>query len=328
MLNSLYGILGSSYFRFFDVRLAEAITISAQAIIHSAANSLNRYLEQILGFEKDRVIAMDTDSAYVNVSEVIEKMGNKVKGKEVDFIFNFTDMKLKVAVNEEYQRMADLLQCKVNKMDMKRESIGSGLFIAPKRYVLKVYDNEGVRYKEPKIKIVGHEAVRSGTPKWVQGKMEETFSLVFDRDKEKVQEFIKSVEDEFRNLPFDLIAARSSANNIDEYDTNDSSYKSGTPQHIKASLAYNRLIDKLGLGKKYKKIGEGDKIKLMKMKTPNPLHIPAIAYLDDLPKEFDLEKYIDIELMLHDLFRKPMETALSIAGTPYEEAISLDDFFN
>ena len=97
--------------------------------------------------------------------------------------------------------LADLLQCKVNKMDMKRESIGSGFFIAPKRYVMKVYDNEGVRYKEPKIKIVGHEAVRSGTPKWVQGKMEETFSLVFDRDKEKVQEFIKSVEDEFRKLP-------------------------------------------------------------------------------------------------------------------------------
>lgn len=328
LLNSLYGILGSQYFRFFAIILAEAITISAQVIIYSAEISLNGYLENILGTRKDRVVAMDTDSAYLNVSEVIKKMGDKVVGKEVDFIFNFTDIKLQKEVNTEYQRISDMLGCKQNMMDMKRESIGSGLFIAPKRYVMKVYDNEGVRYKTPKIKIVGHEAVRSGTPKWVQGKMEETFALVFERDVTKVQEFVKHVESEFKKLDYDMIAGRTSANNINEYDTNDSSYKSGTPNHIKASLAYNRLIDKHSLEKVHKKIGEGEKVKILKLKMPNPLHLTTIAYLDELPEEFGLKKYIDVDLMFHDLFRKPMEEPLNYAETPYEEVISLEDFFS
>ena len=62
MLNSLYGACANKWFRYFDLRIAEAITMNGQMVIKWTEKYVNQYLQKILETDKDYVIAMDTDS--------------------------------------------------------------------------------------------------------------------------------------------------------------------------------------------------------------------------------------------------------------------------
>ena len=168
-LNSAYGAIGNQYFRYYNLINAEAITLSGQVSIRWIEHEMNKYLNKILKTEKqDYVIASDTDSIYLNLGPLVDAV---YKGREktdqsvVGFLNTVCEDKLEPFISRSYEALATYVNAYEQKMIMKRENIAStGIWTAKKRYMLNVWDSEGVRYKEPKLKMMGIEAVKSSTP--------------------------------------------------------------------------------------------------------------------------------------------------------------------
>jgi len=91
LLNSLYGALGNRYFRYFDQRIAEAITLSGQLTIRWAERAINLYLNSVLKTKMDYVVAIDTDSLYVNLGPLVEAVQPK---NPIDFLDTVSSEKL------------------------------------------------------------------------------------------------------------------------------------------------------------------------------------------------------------------------------------------
>ena len=168
-LNSAYGAIGNQYFRYYNLANAEAITLSGQVSIRWIEGKVNQYLNKLLKTEDhDYVIASDTDSIYICLDLLVRSVFD---GKEVstERIVNFLDAACKKQIepfiDKSYQQLADYVGAYEQKMFMKRENIANkGIWTAKKRYILNVWDSEGVRYEKPKLKIMGIEAVKSSTP--------------------------------------------------------------------------------------------------------------------------------------------------------------------
>jgi DNA polymerase elongation subunit (family B) len=211
---------------------------------------------------------------------------------------------------------------------MGREVIADkGIWTAKKRYILNVYDSEGVKYKEPKLKIMGIESVRSSTPEWCRDKIRELIKIIINTDEETVMKSIAEYRDAFNNLSFVDIAFPRSVNGIEKYSSTKSIYIKGTPIQVRGVLLYNHLLKQHKLTKKYQSIREGEKIKFAYLKEPNTLHENVISVSTHLPKEFKLEKYIDYELQFDKAFLQPIKNILNVIGWETEKRGSLESFF-
>ena len=329
LLNSLYGALGSPYFRHYDLWSAEGITMSGQASIKTAQRSINQYITKVTKNEDDYVIAGDTDSMYVNLSPIVDVLGigNKPAEAVVDFLDKFSNTHAADVIAAGYVEFAELTNAFENKMDMKRESIGPGIFFGKKNYVMKVYDSEGIRYSSPKTKIVGHEAIESATPDFFQQKMEEMLLMMFENNKHILFDFESETKREYMNQSIDAIAKVQSVSEIDKWVEGDGT-KSGCPAHVKGSILYNRLIKEMGIDNKYAKIREGDKIKVLSLKMPNPYGVNRISFPDQFPEEFsDIKMYIDRETDYRKNFVDPMERSINVLGYSFHNQITLEDLF-
>lgn len=332
-LNSAYGALGNQYFRFFDVRIAESITLSGQLSIRWIENKINEYLNKLLKTEgEDYVIASDTDSLYIRFDKLVEQFydNDAPTEKVIEFLDKVSKSKIKPFIDKSYQELADKVSAYSQKMSMKRESIADkGIWTAKKRYILNVYDNEGVRYSEPDLKIMGIEAIKSSTPYSCREKMKETFRLIMNSDEETVQSFIRDFREEFTKLPFDEIAFPRSVSELTKYYTPSKELiiQQSTPIHVRGSLTYNYLIRKHKLEKKYELIKDGEKIKFCYMKLPNPTGQNIISCLGVLPKEFGLDQYIDYDTQFEKAFVEPMKIILNCIGWDVEKRSTLLDFF-
>ena len=211
---------------------------------------------------------------------------------------------------------------------MGREVIADkGIWTAKKRYILNVYDSEGVKYKEPKLKIMGIESVRSSTPEWCRDKIRELIGVIINTDEVTVMKSILDYRDKFKTLAFDQIAFPRSVHGIEKYSSTKSIYTKGTPIQVRGVLLYNHLLRKHKLTKKYQSIREGEKIKFAYLKEPNPLQENVISVSTHLPKEFKLEKYIDYDLQFDKAFLQPIKNILDVIGWKTEEQGSLEAFF-
>lgn len=329
-LNSAYGAVGNEYCRYYDVHLAEAITISGQFSIRWIEKKLNEYLNKVLGTDsKDYVVAIDTDSVYLRVGDLVSKF---CKGKNEQEIVDFLDKTAEEAIlpyiDKKYQEMADLVNAYQQKMKMGREVIANkGIWTAKKRYILNVLDNEGVRYKEPKIKVVGIETTRASTPEAVRKFLTETIRLILDTDENTVIDRIEMIRSEFYNLDPEDIAFPRGIKGLDKYKSSTGIYGSGTPIAVKASLVYNHHLKKNNIVKKYKKIEENDKAKFIYLKTPNPIKEKVVAFIEVIPKEFDLGGYIDYEMQFQKSFLDPLKSILDSIGWSAERQSTLEDLF-
>ena len=325
LLNSLYGALGNKYFRFFDQRIAEGITLSVQLTIRWAEEAINTYLNKVLKTKKDYVLAIDTDSVYVCLNDLVKAVN---PSNPIDFLDTVCREKLEPVLEEAYKKLYSIMGGIENKMVMGREVIADrGLWTAKKRYILNVHDNEGVRYAEPKLKIMGIEAIKSSTPAPCREALKEIFKVIMHSSESDVQKSIEHFRQYFRTLEPNNIAFPRGITNLTSFQDRNTIYKKGTPIHARGGILYNKLIDDLSLGKRYNKINNGEKIKFIYLRTPNPIKENVISFLDYLPTEFGLNKYIDHETQFQKTFLDPIEPILDAIGWSSKEVSTLDEFF-
>tara|TARA_R110000772_G_scaffold51910_9_gene119138 strand:- start:1685 stop:4159 length:2475 start_codon:yes stop_codon:yes gene_type:complete len=325
LLNSLYGAMGNKYFRYFDLRIASAITLTGQAVIKHGEKSVNEFLDKFIGEEKDRVIAMDTDSLYIGVEDVI----NKFKPNDpISFLDEFGSKALEPMLEKAFGEFAEKSNAYTNRMVMKREAIADrGIWTAKKRYILNVHNNEGVQYAEPKIKIMGIEAIKSSTPQICRDAMRNMFKIIVTGDEEKTQEAVKMFKAHFKSLPPDDIAFPRGVTDISKWSSRSTVYKKGTPIHVRGSLLYNKRMRSLGLEKQYEVIQNGDKIKFIYLMVPNVIQENIISFPGHLPEELELHKYINHDLQFKKTFLDPISIILDAIGWSAEPRADLQQFF-
>jgi DNA polymerase elongation subunit (family B) len=330
LMNSLYGALSNTYFRYYDIRIAEAITISGQYAVRWAANNVNAYLQNILKTKKDYVIASDTDSIYVNLGDLVEKSIQGDDEKICAFVDKVAAQKIEPLLDSCYDKLKDTVGAREQRMVMKREIIASKMIITgKKRYIANVLNSEGVQYAKPKMKITGIESVRSSTPQICRTLIEKTLDVIINEDQDAVQKFIADARVAFRKLRPEEVAFPRGVSDIEKYTdkTGPDGYTKGTPIHVRASILYNQTIINNKLGKKYPLIRSGDKIKFSYLKVPNRIKENVIAFPDVLPMELNLENYIDYNKQFNKSYLEPMKHILEAIGWSTEKTNTIEDFF-
>jgi len=329
-LNSAYGAIGNQFFRYYDVRQATAITTGGQYVIKFIEDKMNDYLNHLLKTEdKDYVIASDTDSIYVCLEKLVEKIcGNKTKEQTVEFLHKASEKQFKPFIDKCYKELAEYTNAYQQKMEMDREVIADkGIWVSKKRYMLNVYDQEGVRFAKPKMKIMGIEAIKSSTPAICRKRIKECIDIIMAKEEGDLIDFVDKFKNEFESLEPEAIAFPRSCNNLKKYTDASNIFQKSCPIHVKGSLIYNHYLKVNRLTTKYPLIQEGDKIKFVLLKEPNPFKYGVISYLTKLPREFKLKEYIDYTTQFEKTFLGPMRFILDSIGWRYERVASLEDFW-
>jgi len=332
-LNSAYGAIGNQYFRYYKLANAEAITLSGQVAIRWIENKMNTYLNKLLKTEDiDYVIASDTDSIYLNMGPLVETVYNgreKTTESIVSFLDKVAQVELEKYIEGCYQELADYVNAYAQKMQMKRENIADrGIWTAKKRYILNVWDSEGVRYEEPKLKIMGIEAVKSSTPAPCRTMIKNALKLMMNGTEDDVIEFIDKSREEFRKLPPEQISFPRSASDVNKYKSSATIYAKGTPIHVRGALLFNHYIKQKNLTNKYSLIQNGEKVKFVYLKKPNIIHENIISFIQDFPRELGIDKYIDYDLQFEKAFLEPLKIILDAIGWNVEKTVNLDLFFS
>lgn len=332
-LNSLYGALANEYFRWFEEYLAEAITSSGQLSVRWIELAINKYLNNMFKtVNVDYIIAVDTDSVYLNLEKLVDIVYNgKVipdNKTVVRMLDKFSKGKLEPFIDAEYSKLAKHMNAYQNKMHMKREAIANmGVWTTKKRYILNVYNSEGVEYAEPKVKMQGLEGVRSSTPAYFRDLFKSCYKIILNGTEQELQDLIEKKRIEYFALPFSSVASPRGIHELSKYEDPVIVYKKGTPLHVKGALLYNHHIKSLKLDNMYPLIYEDDNIKFTYLKLPNPIRDTVIATPDDLPPEFKLDKFIDYELQWDKGFEQGIKTILDARGWTSTKHISIEDFF-
>lgn len=333
LANSLYGCLGNPAFVYSSPELATAVTVTGQVIIRKAEMAMNDYIQSLTKDKKDYVLAVDTDSVYLNLDAIVQKISEKTKIPNVtEFINQICEQKIQPELTKEMKILSYSLGCSENKIIFKREAIASaGMFIAKKRYALLVQDLEGVRFTEPKLKIMGLETARSSTPLVVRNKLKDCIKIILTKTPEELRKYVDEFYDEFMKLPIEDVASPRGVKGINKYTDVGNIYKLGTPIATKAALLHNAYVKKLNLTKDVPAIKENDKIKFVFVNVPNPYgkanRDAVMGFVGKPPKEFQLEKYIDTKKQFDKTFGEPLENILTAIGWTISDKLTLEEFF-
>lgn len=330
-INSLYGALSNSFFRWFDSRLSESITKTGQLTIRWVERALNKHLNKVCGTEHVKyVIYCDTDSNYITLSNFVKKFIKDTDiQKIVDKLDLYCEKELQTVIDSSFKELTELFNHREQVLVMKRENIASrGFWTAKKRYALNVYDSEGTRYQEPELKVQGLESVKSSMPRAVRGLVSDALKVILNKNESELHEFIDKARQDFYARPFEEITYTKSTNNLAKYSSSATIYQKGCPINVRGALMYNHLIKTHGLQDKYELIGEGDKIKFVYLSMPNPTGQNVIAAPYDLPSEFGLDPYLDKRLQFNKAFVAPVQAMTDAIGWNIEPISNLDSLFD
>tara|TARA_B100001758_G_scaffold240059_1_gene245122 strand:- start:830 stop:1846 length:1017 start_codon:yes stop_codon:yes gene_type:complete len=331
-LNSAYGAIGNQYFRYYKLANAEAITMSGQTSIRWIENHMNAYLNNLLQTKDvDYVIASDTDSIYINFGPLVDKFFSNVNGDKVKLVTILDKIcqdKLEPFIEKSYQELATYVNAYAQKMQMKRENIADrGIWTAKKRYILNVWDSEGVRYEDPKLKIMGIEAVKSSTPAPCRKMIKDALNLMMGGTEDEVIDFIDDARTKFKKMPPEDIAFPRTVSDVNKHKSHSTIYAKGTPIHCRGALLYNHYIKEKHLDTKYSLINNGEKIKFLYLKKANPIRENVISFIQDFPMELGVDKYIDYDLQFDKAFLEPVKVILDAIGWNVEKVVNLELFF-
>ena len=331
-LNSAYGAIGNQYFRYYKLANAEAITLSGQTSIRWIENRMNGYLNNLLQTKDvDYVIASDTDSIYINFGPLVDKFFSNVNGdkaKLVTILDKICQDKLEPFIEKSYQDLSTYVNAYAQKMQMKRENIADrGIWTAKKRYILNVWDSEGVRYEDPKLKIMGIEAVKSSTPAPCRKMIKDALNLMMGGTEDEVIDFIDDARAKFKQMPPEDIAFPRTVSDVNKHKSHATIYGKGTPIHVRGALLYNYYVKEKNLDTKYSLINNGEKIKFLYLKKANPIRENVISFISDFPVELGVDKYIDYDLQFDKAFLEPVKVILDAIGWNVEKVVNLELFF-
>ncbi len=299
LLNSLYGVLGLPVFRFYDLDNAEATTLTGQALIKFSKKITNHFYNKELGTNDDYVIYIDTDSIFASAVPLIEKRYPNEKLTEVMMTQRIMEICSEVQdyLNKSYDYFAKkFLNIDKHVFDIKQEVVATtGLFITKKRYGLHIINDAGRKVNT--IHVKGLDTVRSNFAVAMKELLGKVLSDVLAKvPKEKIDERISIFKRNMSNLHYDVMANPIGVKGIGKYEVKDedspfSTYKKGAPVHVKAAINYNSLLEHWYEGRKYEKIGNGNKIKWVYLKD-NEFGFDTIAYkgYEDPPQILDLIK--------------------------------------
>jgi hypothetical protein len=309
--------------------MALGVTTAGQLSIRWIENKLNQYMNNLLTTNKDYVIASDTDSIYLRLGELVKKVYGEntiSKSKIIEFMDRVCESKIQPYIDKSYKELADYVHAYAQKMQMKREALADkGIWTAKKRYIMHVYNNEGVQYSEPEMKVMGLEMIKSSTPAPVREKMKEALQIIMKGKESDIHSLIEKFKYDFKRLPAEEISFPRGINGLKEYHNNTTIYSKGTPIHVKGALLYNKYLQEKGLSKKYPLIQEGEKIKFTYLKKPNPIKDSVISFPGRLPPEFNLDSFIDYDMQFEKTFLDPIKVILNCMDWSTEKTVSLFD---
>ncbi len=332
-LNSAYGAIGNQYFRYYKLANAEAITLSGQVSIRWIENKMNQKMNNILKTDgKDYVIASDTDSIYLHMGDLVDRVyenKNKTTADVVTFLNKVCEKQLEPYIDASYEELANYVNAYDQKMQMKRENIADrGIWTAKKRYILNVWDSEGVRYEQAKLKIMGIEAIKTSTPAPCRKFLKDAFTMLMTGTEDEVIDYIEQCRNEFKSLPPSEIAFPRTVSNVEKWKSPSDMYLKGCPIHVRGAILYNHYTKKKQIDHKYASINNGEKIKFCYLKTPNWMHENVISFIQDFPTELDLDKHVDYELQFSKSFIEPIKVILDCIGWETERKNTLESFFS
>jgi DNA polymerase elongation subunit (family B) len=329
-LNSLYGAWANYYFRYFDDRIAEGITMTGQYIIRTVGRALDVYLNKICGTQ-DVVYSFysDTDSCYITLDPLVKKYYSDKTNEEIVAILDkICEEKIAPAINRACGLMSEYTNAYDNKIVFKREAIATrGIWVAKKRYALNVFNNEGVQYAEPKLKVMGLEIVRSSTPEVIRQTLKDAVKVAISKDEAALQEFIKEAKTQYVTLPPEAIAFPRGVNNLAKYTSSTDIYSKGTPMHVRGALLFNHYVKQRGLTDRYQQIQEGEKIRFLYLREPNPIKENCIGFVGNFPQELQLTSYVDYDTMWEKSFIEPLNGIIEGLGWNTSPQASLADLF-
>ena len=328
-LNSAYGAIGNQYFRYYNLANAEAITLSGQVSIRWIENRMNAYLNKILKTDDtDYVIASDTDSIYLNLGPFVHEVFKEREASDesiVRFLDKVCEVEFEKYIRNSYEALASYVNAYEQKMFMKRENIANkGIWTAKKRYILNVWNSEGVQYAQPKLKMMGIEAVKSSTPAACRTAIKEALNVIMTGSEEATQQYIKDFREKFESLPPEEVAFPRGCNNIAKNSSPATIYGKGCPMHVRGALLYNFWIKKKKLSHKYPLIQEGEKVKYLHLRTPNKINENVVSFFQTLPTEFGLDSSIDYDLQFTKSFLDPLKAILDTIGWKAEKVNTLE----
>ena len=304
--------------------MAEAITLTGQTAIRWAEQAVNKTMQDLTGVDQDYVIAIDTDSLYINFGPLVKKFNPK---NPVAWLDKICQDHFESKIADSYKEMFDRFQCARPRMEMGREVIADvGIWTAKKRYILNVHNSEGVQYAEPKLKIMGIEAIKSSTPSECRTALKEIFKVIVTGSEDKTQDAIRQFREYFFTLPAHEVAFPRSVSEIDKWVRKKDVYAKGTPIHVRGAILHNNALTG-ELTMKYEPIKNGDKVKFAYLKLPNPLKENVVSFKDFLPPELQLDSYIDYDTQFQKTFLDPIEPILTALGWSHERKASLEAFF-
>ena len=330
LMNSLYGAMSNEFFRYYDMRIAESITVTGQLTIQWAEKRVNQYLNKVLKTGNiDYVIAIDTDSLYINFGPLVKQvLGDTVAIEEgVSFLDKVCKEKIDDLLSKGYGELKEYLNCAVQKISMKREIIADkGIWTGKKHYILNVHNSEGVQYAEPKLKMKGIEAVKSSTPAACRKHIKDALIVIMNKDEADLQQFVQEFREKFMDLPFEEVAFPRGVKGMAKYRDPATIYGKGTPIHVRGALIFNNLLKKHNI-KNIAPIQDGEKIKFCYLQMPNPIHDNVISCTDYLPKQFNIDKYVDRELQFEKSFLEPLKSITNVIDWRVERTATLEDLF-
>ena len=332
LLNSGYGALVNKYFRWYDRRMGASITLSGQLVIQIAEREINKWMNKVLQTNNvDYIIAIDTDSNYVNMQPLVEKMfPHKSKEELIDILDKIGEEQIQKILDQGFEETKEYLNAFSQKMVMEREAIASSAFwTAKKRYAMCVWDMEGVRMPadKPKLKIQGLEAIRSSTPQSCRGALLDMIKLTLLEDEETVQNFIAEFKEKYKKMPPEEIAFPRTMNNVSKMTLREGFMK-GTPPHVRGAIQFNRMLKRHGLEKEWEEIKNGEKGKFIYLLQPNNIGTDVISFSTSIPEVFACSQYIDVEKMFEKTITDPMTMILDPIGWSCEQRASLESFFS
>lgn len=330
-LNSAYGSIANEYFRYFDVRIAEGVTLSGQLSINWVQKAINEYFNKLLKtVDIDYVIASDTDSLYITLDVMMDRLVKDQSDtkKCVELIDKICEKELMPFIDKSFKELATYVNAYEQKMLMKREAIvDHAIWTGAKNYILSVHDSEGVKFDPPDIKVTGWGSARADKPKICRNKLKESMKVALYQDISAMRKFVDEFRVEFDKEPLMNISCPSGLNDMEKWEDSINIFKKGSPIHVRAALIHNHYLNEMGLQSQYKELSSNNKMRYVFLKDPNPFHSNVIGFMDEIPVEFELDKYIDRQALFNKTFLAPLEIVLDVIGWKLEEGGTLEDFF-